>query len=210
MLREYRLALFGIEAPGGFQTWDAARGKAERHHWIPIGMSVNVDAYGDLAPKPAASRLYVPYERSVPVRAAVTRAVLLHAGQLWKAHVDSADWTIWYQSFLRSWDGKKFALLREDPDIRRNLTELLAAKPRILDPDFYVSVARFHSYFGEIVLTEGLDGAKPDVDIRQPLSPGHINAAAAKAGIDAGKIDAAVESLFEFLGWDITKGQPLE
>ncbi len=105
----YRCALFGIEAPGGFQTWSPAQARAERHSWLPPGMSVGVDMYGTLAPQPAASRLFVPYERSHEVRTAVTRAFLRHADSLRKAHPDSQDWQDWFRLFLTTWDDSELA-----------------------------------------------------------------------------------------------------
>jgi hypothetical protein len=105
----YRCALFGIEAPGGFQTWSPAQAEARRHSWLPGGASVGVDMYGTLAPQPAASRLFVPYERSHEVRTAVTRAFLRHGDRLRKEHPDSQDWQDWFRMFLGTWRGDEMA-----------------------------------------------------------------------------------------------------
>ena len=43
-------------------------------------------------------------------------------------------------------------------------------------------------------------------DPRQPIHAKHIQKAAKKAGIPPDKIDEAVRSLSEHMGWDITKG----
>ena len=205
---EYRLALFGIESPGGFQTWNAATGHADRHNWIPDGVTVKVDTYGDFAPRPAASRLYVPHERSERVRAAVTRACLLHAGECWKSHARSGDWTRWYHSFLYSCSASELALLRNDSDIRRSLIEFRDARPKKPSPAFYTKLGAVHSAFGEIVLTRYLDGDDPYLDLVKPIPHARIRSAAAKAGVDASKVASTVDSLSEFLGWDITKGHP--
>ncbi len=112
----YLFALFGIEAPGGFQTWLPAQGTAQRHEWLPGGLSLCVDAYGSLAPQPAASRLFVPYERSCTIRDSVTRAFLLHADSLRKSPSDSADWQRWFRNFLSCWNDKALAGACENAD----------------------------------------------------------------------------------------------
>lgn len=154
----YRCALFGIEAPGGFQSWDPAQAEAERHSWLPGGVSVHVDMYGTLAPQPAASRLFVPYERSHEVRAAVTRAFLRHGDRLRKDHLDSQDWQDWFRLFLRSWaDSEMATVVREEEFLLiedaltvechtgdtteiltpRELCQRFGAEVRVRDPSYY-------------------------------------------------------------------------
>ena len=111
----YRCSLFGIEVPGGFQSWKPAQGEAERHTWLARGLSVDLDLYGTLAPQPAASRLFIPYELSHDVRTAVTRAFLRHANSLRKAHPDSQEWQEWFRTFLAAWDdGEMAAAVRKE------------------------------------------------------------------------------------------------
>ncbi len=203
----YNLALFGIESPGGFQTWSAASGYALRHKLTGGGLSVTVDTYGELAPKPAANRLYVPEERSEGVRTAVARAFLFHARHLWKTYVGSDDWTMWYEDFM-SWNIGRLVRLREDSDVRHLLTEFRDTRPKRPNNRFYDLLGWVHSPFGRIVLTKKLDGDQPYLDLLQPIPRDHINNAAAKVGLDPSKIDSTVESLSEFLGWDITRGHP--
>jgi hypothetical protein len=214
---EYHLALFGIESPGGFQTWDAVGGTVFRYTLTPRGVNVNIDTYGDLAPKPAASRLYVPEERSACVRTAVARAFLLHARYLWQAHAGSDDWTKWYESFMSAWDFDVLARLRDDSDVWHLLTEFREARPKRPNAKFYRMLGGVHSPFGAILLPwdeyrwggyEGDADRSDDLDLLQPIPRDDINYAAAKVGLDPGKIDSTVESLSEFLGWDITKGHP--
>jgi len=181
-------------------------GRAKRHVWLPRGLTAKIDTYGDLAPRPAANRLYVPYERSERVRAIIIRAFLLHAGQLWKAHEGSGTWTRWYESFLTRCLSSVLAFLRKDLEIRRLFTEFRDASSNMRGKEFYCSLGALHSKFGRIVLTKDLDGQSPYLDLLQPIPLEHIQAAAAKAGVDADKINRVVDSLSEFLGWDITKG----
>ena len=63
-----------------------------------------------------------------------------------------------------------------------------------------------HSPFGDIIFTRDLDGIRPYCNPRQPIPADHIQKAAKEAGIPPDKIDEAVRSLSEHIGWDITKG----
>jgi len=208
----YHVALFGIESPGGFQTWDAAAGSAARHDWLPSSISVNVDTYGSLAPQPAASRLFVPYERSGDVRAAVSRACLAHARQLWKLHPDSDDWTRWYLEFLASWDLAEilFALGR---DATRQLIQPLPELINSLETykpssDVWNCLMALHSEFGTRLAEEVPWWSFFGGTDCPPISANHIQRAATQSGIAADQIEKSVESLSEWLGWDITKGRP--
>ena len=64
-----------------------------------------------------------------------------------------------------------------------------------------------HSHFGEIVFWRFPDfDSKYFLNPRQPIPAEHIQKAAEIAGIPPDKIDEAVRSLSEHMGWDITKG----
>ncbi|MCI5226822.1 MAG: hypothetical protein D3918_09220, partial [Candidatus Electrothrix sp. AX2] len=52
----------------------------------------------------------------------------------------------------------------------------------------------------------GVDWFGNYLDPRQPIPAEHIQEAADLAGIPSDKIDEAVRSLSEHMGWDITKG----
>jgi hypothetical protein len=206
--RHYQLALFGIACPGGFQTWEPAKGSAARRECTPYGMAVNADLYGGLAPRPAASRLYVPDERSQAVRGAITRAFLLHARQLWISHRDSDEWVSWYESFLTQPDMIDSPPLLEDPDIRRLVTEFRDARPKKPNIRFYELLGQLHSPFGAWVLFGQwvLEGG--GLDILRPLPIERFEVAADQVGLDRDKIPKMVDSLSEFIGWDVTKGHP--
>ncbi len=64
-----------------------------------------------------------------------------------------------------------------------------------------------HSYFGEIVFKKSVKWNKRAYrNPCQPIPAKHIQEAAKEAGIPPDKIDEAVRSLSEHMGWDITKG----
>ena len=72
------------------------------------------------------------------------------------------------------------------------------------------ALARAHSPFGGLVATRDLDRWGPYLDPCEPVAPKHIEGAAQKAGIPPEQVDAAVEALNAFLGWDIRVGLPRE
>jgi len=72
------------------------------------------------------------------------------------------------------------------------------------------AVGRQHSEFGRIIFSGDLDGRSPHLDPASPISREHIEKAAERGGIPAGKIDETVRSLSEHMGWDITKGPDRE
>jgi hypothetical protein len=113
---EYRFALYGIEARGGFQSWEPDVGEATRHEWLPDGTSAFIDTYGSLSPIPAANRLFVPRDRSFVLQNLVTRAFIRYADQLRKEHADIPAWESWFTNFIDSWDEDVLsgAILDED------------------------------------------------------------------------------------------------
>ena len=205
---KYQLALFGIDSPGGFQTWDVRAGSARRDQLVPNGVSLRVDSYGDLAPKPAASRLYVPFERSEAVRGAITRAFLLHARRLWNTHGGCGDWSTWYEEFICEWDVDKLPTLLTDSDIRDLWTEFRDRRPKARNRRFYITLGAMHSPFGRIVMSGNVDPGTGRFDPFDPQPQEVIRSAALKAGLAASQIEDSVGSLSKFLGWDITKGHP--
>jgi hypothetical protein len=66
-----------------------------------------------------------------------------------------------------------------------------------------------HSHFGEIIFGEYLKKSwcgTAYLDPKQPIPAKHIQKTAKAVGIPLDKIDEAVRSLSEHMGWDITKG----
>ncbi len=200
----YALGLFGIESPGAFQSWDAARGNAQRHDWLPRGVSAVVDTYADLAPQPAASRLFVPYERSRDVRAAVTRAFVSHAKELWMGRQYSEDWANWYNAFVQSWDTSELTIALEETGLRELIHEL-ATDSRITGGlgCLCSALGAMHSEFGGSLFVMGFESY---LNPRHSIPREHIEEAAKRAKVPADQIDETVQSLNEHLGWDITKG----
>ncbi|HEX2955633.1 MAG TPA: hypothetical protein VHO70_02305 [Chitinispirillaceae bacterium] len=103
-MSEYCFALHGIEAPGGFQTWEPDIGEANRHNWLPGGTSAFIDTYGQLSPQPAANRLFVPLEKSIVIQNLVTRAFIRYANKLRNEHSGDPIWHNWFKDFLYNWD----------------------------------------------------------------------------------------------------------
>lgn len=200
--KNYKLALFGIESPGGFQTWNAAEGDAMRHHWLPRGTSAQIDTYGIYSPEPAASRLFVPNERGDKVREAVIWTFLRHAKRLVLANPGADEWDLWLSIFLGG--GLNYSRLSQS-QLRQFLAEWRSEVGFHKAPIGLVAAA--HSEFGRIVITRDLDGRDPYLNLNQPVSRRHIELAAAKVALPAKEIVATVSSLSEFLGWDITKGR---
>lgn len=204
----YNLALFGIESPGGFQSWNPVRGDAERHNWLPAQrLHVTVDTYGTFSPEPAASRLYVPDERGHAVREAVTIAFVRHAKRLSVEHYGSQEWTNWYKDFLIGW-GYTSTLL-SPPKVREFVDQLEELESELEFQDIrnrlWAGAAAIHSTFGRMVLTGDPHGWYPR-NITQSPTRDDIELAATRSGVAPDQIDATVESLSEYLGWDITKG----
>ena len=72
-------------------------------------------------------------------------------------------------------------------------------------PDsLWACAAASHSRFGQMVMKR--DGFTDYHDITQPVEREHIEKAAEKAGVAIDQINANVESLSMYLGWDIMKG----
>ena len=146
---KYELALFGIESPGGFQSWNAARGVAKRYNWLDkMPFSVTVDTYGTFSPEPAASRLFVPNERGDAVRGAVNMAFLRHAKSLAVRHSVSKDWLKWFGALIKNWEGTGLT-----PSQVREFCEELKCEPALPSNStglWAVAAAR-HSAFGRFV-----------------------------------------------------------
>jgi ribosomal protein L20A (L18A) len=98
----YLLSLFGINTPAGVLTWDPSSGTAQHGVLFPASVGIRIDAYGQLAPQPSASRLFVPRERVGRLQTAVGCAILHHATSLRREHEGVVDWSNWYYSFLQS------------------------------------------------------------------------------------------------------------
>jgi len=67
-------------------------------------------------------------------------------------------------------------------------------------------VSRLHRPSAAILPTRDLDGFGPYLDPLEPIPRVHIERAAQRAGFRLDDIDAAVASLSDHLGWDITRG----
>lgn len=201
----YNLALFGIESPGGFQSWDAVKGSALRHNWLPEQrLHVSVDTYGTFSPEPAANRLFVPNERGNAVRGAVTMAFLKHAKSLAIENSGSKEWLDWFMNFLKSW-GESSGLL---PSQVREFARDLKSLPSLPDVpnELWINAAATHSTFGKIVFgRKGVCGEY--LKVTDPISTYQIENAAKEAGVAPKQIDSEVQSLSDYLGWDITKGR---
>lgn len=94
------LGLFGINVPGVIVDWDPAKGAAERITVLPSSVSMQVDTYGALAPKPSASRLFVSVEHSGELRKAIGRAILQFTSSKLKEHQANSIWKRWYKIFF--------------------------------------------------------------------------------------------------------------
>ena len=135
-------------------------------------------------------------------------AFLQHAKSLALEHSGSKDWLEWFGGFLNSWEGASF---RVNPSQLREFAEELKSEPAFPDvPDWlWGALAATHSAFGKIVLNVHLGQYKlfaRHLDVTQPAGRTHIEKAAKRTGAVPGQIDATVESLSEYLGWDITQG----
>lgn len=200
---QYQLALFGIESPGGFQSWDAAKGNARRHNWLgDTPLHVTVDTYGTFSPEPAASRLFVPDERGDAVRRAVTMAFLRHAKSLALKHSLSIQWLKWFECFISN---SSFGSVLSPSQVREFSEELMSVPALPAPNGLWAVVAGSHSSFGKIVLKKDYYWGGY-LDVKQPVGREHIEKAAKYVGVAPDQIDATVESLSDYLGWDITKG----
>lgn len=199
---QYRLALYGIESPGGFQTWNPARGNASRHDWLVPGLTVDLDARGGLAPQPAANRLFVPYDNGSKLRLAVIRAFVLHAHDLWQSNCHSKDWTEWHSSFVAAWYYGDLDLALGEIDVRTLHAEYVSAHPHA-GPDaqpYLRLLAMKHSAFGRWVSERRYAKAW---DFSRPLTREQLVWAAEKAGVSEKRIEAELQSLSEYLGLDM-------
>lgn len=103
------LALYGIIVPGEIQYWNHEQARAKQYSWLPNSVRVRCDVHGPLAPEPAASRLFVPYERSRELRDIITRAVIDHAFAIVKKQGSTDEWQQWLASFLWQWESYDLA-----------------------------------------------------------------------------------------------------
>lgn len=156
-----RCALFGIETPGGFQTWLPAEGKAQRHNWLPSGLSIHIDMWGRRAPQPAVSRLFIPDERSHTVRQAVTRAFLHHADALRKQHPNIPEWREWFRGFVDGWAVTELAAAVGDEEMRL-IEDSLSTQCQADGTPMTLSPRELCQRFGSEVLV--LDIGKHDSD----------------------------------------------
>ncbi len=208
MLSSYQLSLFGIEAPGGLHTWDAVMGTT-RQEWLPdLGLSAKIDVYGTLAPEPAANRLFVPFERSHELRGAVIMGFLRHARGLAFEHCKSQGWRDWFKGFMGSWNYQSGLT----GSLTRAFSKELQEEPSLpnVPNSIWVATAANHSAFGGFVFLDDFDRQFYWIsqrDVSQPVAREHIEAAAHHAGVANDEIDATVDSLSDYLGWDITKGR---
>lgn len=96
------LALSGILVPAGVLHWDPAKGTSETIEIAPGGTELYADAFGDLAPAPSASRLFVPREDAHELLAAIDTCVLAAADQLILDHGGDEVWADWKQMIITS------------------------------------------------------------------------------------------------------------
>ena len=115
------IALFGINVPGGVTIWQPHIGSASQISMVPEGVAVYLDAYGNLAPQPSASRLFIHEEQSGSLRLALGHAILRHATQLYQKHPDVPAWQTWYHDFLDSCEPIKDAVMEELLTIQEHL-----------------------------------------------------------------------------------------
>ncbi len=198
----YDLALFGIESPGGFQSWDAKTGEAERHVFTGYSrpVSLAIDTYGSLAPEPAASRLFVPNERGDKVKGTVSMAILRHAKSLAMKHCTSTEWLTWFEEYISGWDESSGLSL---PQLKKFAEELKAQRLPNLPGKAWYSFAEQHSIFAAFLVTPNFLSYR---DLTQAIDRSHIEEAAERTKVPSNQIDETVRSLSQHLGWDITKG----
>lgn len=103
-ISSYQLALFGIHSPAKILTWEPQNGSTKLSNFLPKGVTGRMDIYGNLAPQPSASRLFVPTEKSGELKVAIGRAVIRHAMDLFLPHKEEEAWQRWIADFLGQCD----------------------------------------------------------------------------------------------------------
>lgn len=202
----YKLSLYGIECPGGFQSWDPAEGSAERHNWLPPHrLSVSIDTYGELSPEPAASRLFVPDERGDSVRRAVSMAFLMFAIRFASENSSHSQWLDWLKTFVGCWDFSAAGILPVDV---RTLIGEAEKNPNLPDVSnvLWARSAAAHSVFGNLLVRQVPYRTAKFLDLTKPIAQQHIDKVADAAGILPDEVDCNLKSLTEYLGWDLLKG----
>jgi hypothetical protein len=94
------LSLFGINVPGVIVDWDPGKGAAIQRTLFPPSVGMRIDAYGTLAPKPSASRLFVHDEHSAALRNTIGRAILRFATTIRQERQADPAWRRWHKTFL--------------------------------------------------------------------------------------------------------------
>ncbi|KAB0671423.1 hypothetical protein F6V30_02255 [Oryzomonas sagensis] len=137
--KQQLLGLFGINVPGLIVSWEPAKGAASQRTILPDSVSMRIDAYGALAPKPSASRLFVPDEYSLALRIAIGRALVRYTTTIFHEHRSDPVWKRWYHGFLKRSAPIEDAILEEIATINDFIDiecciqgELSTLKPRQL------------------------------------------------------------------------------